>query len=81
MARLRIRYGSLQGDYELKLGFFDAPGIDETTAREIRTADLEAPPAYRWRGLNLYRVTVRLDKRSEVRTSVNPYALAFLPVR
>jgi hypothetical protein len=81
MSALRVRYGSLQGDYEIKLGFFDAPGLDETTSREIRTSDLDAPAAYRWRGLNLYRVTVRLDKRSAVQTSVNPYALAFRPVR
>ena len=81
MSALRVRYGSLQGDYELKLGFFDAPGLDEATSREIRTSDLDAPAAYGWRGLNLYRVTVRLDKRSAVQTSVNPYALAFRPVR
>ena len=81
MAKLDVRYGSLQGDYELKLGFFDLPGIDETTAREIRTAEVAAPPAYSWRGLSLYRATVRLDRKSDVRTSVNPYALAFRPAR
>jgi hypothetical protein len=79
--QLRVQYGSLHGDYELKLGFFDVPGFDETTSGEIRTKDIDAPPVYRWKGLNLYRATVRLDKRSAVRTSVNPYVLGFLPVR
>lgn len=79
--RLEIQYGSTHGDYELKLGFFDVPGFDETTRGEIRTRILDVPPPYAWKGLNLYRATVRLDKRSAVQTSVNPYVLGFRPVR
>ena len=79
--KLEIQYGSTHGDYELKLGFFDIPGFDETTRGEIRTRVLDAPPPYVWKGLNLYRATVRLDKRSAVETSINPYVLGFRPVR
>jgi hypothetical protein len=81
LRRLEIQYGSTHGDYELKLGFFDIPGFDETTRGEIRTRILDVPPPYAWKGLNLYRATVRLDKRSAVQTSVNPYVLGFRPVR
>ena len=79
--RLAVRYGALQGGYALKMGFFDAPGFDETTSGEIRTKVMDAPAPYRWRGLNLYRITVRLDRRSDARTSVNPYVLGFRPAR
>ena len=79
--RLEVQFGSTHGDYELKLGFFDAPGFDETTRGEVRTRIVEPPPPYAWKGLNLYRATVRLDKRSAVQTSVNPYVLGFRPVR
>jgi len=81
LRRLEIQYGSTHGNYELKLGFFDIPGFDETTRGEIRTRILDVPPPYAWKGLNLYRATVRLDKRSAVQTSVNPYVLGFRPVR
>jgi hypothetical protein len=79
--RLAVRYGALQGDYGLKLGFFDAAGFDGTTSGEILTKDLEAPAPYRWKGLSLYRITVRLDRKSDAKTGVNPYVLGFRPKR
>ena len=79
--KLEIQYGSTHGDYDLKLGFFDVPGFNEMTRGEVRTRVLDAPPAYSWKGMNLYRATVRLDKRSAVQTSITPYVLGFRPVR
>ena len=78
---MAVSFGTPQGAYALRLGFFDVPGLDEWTSGEVRTKGLDAPPAYRWRGLSLYRVTVRLDRRSMARTGVNPYVLGFRPAR
>lgn len=79
--KLKVKFGSLHGDYELQLGFFDEAVFDETTRREIKTNILESPPAYRWKNSNLYRVTIHLERKSDVRTGVNPYVLGFQPVR
>jgi hypothetical protein len=79
--KLKVQYGSLHGDYELKLGFFDEPVFDETTRREIKAKILESPPAYRWKNSSLYRATIHLERKSDVRTGLNPYILGLQPVR
>jgi len=79
--KLKVEYGSSKGDYELRLGFFDKPEFDDTTRREIKDRILESPPAYRWKKFNLYRLGIHLEKKSDVRTGLNPYYLGFQPVR
>jgi len=78
--KLRVKYGSPFGDYELRLGFFDGPVFQTTTSRELKTWVVDSPPAYKWNGSDLYRITIHLEKRSDVRTGVNPYTLGFQPV-
>jgi len=79
--RLKVEFGSMQGDYDLKLGFFDAPPFEDSTRKEIKDTVFESPPAYRWKGANLYRIVFHLEKRSEVQTGVNPYTLGIQPLR
>jgi len=81
VARLKAEFGSTQGDYDLKLRFFDEPPFEDTTRREMKEKVFESPPAYRWKGASLYEVVFHLEKRSDVRTGVNPYTLAFQPLR
>jgi len=42
---------------------------------------LDSPPAYRWKGASLYQIVFHLEKRSDVRTGVNPYTLGIQPLR
>jgi hypothetical protein len=81
VAKLQADFGSKAGDYTLKLGFLDQPVFEETTRRETRSRVVDAPPPYRWNGTNLYRVTISLEKKSDVRTGINPYLFAIRPVR
>ncbi|MCX6563139.1 MAG: hypothetical protein NTU60_05985 [Candidatus Aminicenantes bacterium] len=79
--KLKVEFGSMQGDYDLKLRFFDAPAFEESTRREIKVKVLDSPPAYRWKRASLYQIVVHLEKRSDVRTGVNPYTLGIQPLR
>lgn len=81
IAELKVDFGSTAGDYALKFGFLDQPVFEESTAREVKSRVVEAPPPYRWKNTNLYRVTIHLEKKSDVRTGVNPYLFAIRPVR
>lgn len=79
--KLKIEFGSLQGDYRLELKMFDAFLFADVTRKEMKDRVLESPPAYRWKTSYLYDLTVHLEKTSDVRTGVNPYALSIQPVR
>jgi hypothetical protein len=79
LAKLDIEFGSPYGDYEVRLWMADVPVFSLTTRREVLMRTITAPPAYRWKGVNLYRLSLRLDKRSDVRTGVTPYVFALRP--
>jgi hypothetical protein len=81
IAKLQVEFGSLSGDYLLRLRFFDHPMMEEKTGKEVRTTVFESPPAYRWGNLYLYKVSIHLERQSDVRTVVNPYVFAIRPVR
>ena len=79
--KLRVDYGSTAGDYRLTFGFFDQPVFEAETSRTVESRVFESPPAYRWRGKSLYRATIRLERKSDVRTGLNPYVFGLQPVR
>lgn len=79
--KLKTEFGSMQGDYDVALGFFDAPPFSESTRREMKDKIFDSPPAYRWNGASLYRLVFHLEKKSDVRTAVNPYTLGIQPLR
>jgi hypothetical protein len=81
LAKLDFEFGSPYGDYDIRLLMADEPAFAVTTRREVLTRTIASPPAYRWKGLNLYRLSIRLDKKSDVRTAVTPYGFALHPGR
>jgi len=78
---VKVEFGSLEGDYTLGLRFFDQPMAEEKTGKEIRTAIFRSPPPYPWKKLNLYQITIHLERQSDVRTVLHPYVFAILPER
>ncbi len=79
--RLRVDFGSQKGDYDLQLGFFDEAPALYATRGVLDMRVFEAPPAYRLGKAYLYRISLHLEKRSEVKTGVDPYQFALEPVR
>ncbi|MBN2398903.1 MAG: hypothetical protein JXI33_01035 [Candidatus Aminicenantes bacterium] len=81
VAKLDVGFGSSFGVYDIQLLIADDPVFAATTRREVLSRTIESPPAYRWKGLNLYRISIRLDKKSDVRTAVTPYTFTLRPGR
>jgi hypothetical protein len=81
LPRLDVAFGSPHGDYTLRLSLADSPAFVVTTRREVMTRSLESPPAYRWKGLNLYRVSIDLKNETDARTAIMPYLFALQPGR
>ncbi len=79
--KLRIEFGSEQGDYDLTMGFWDNPPSLHPTRHALDAVTVERPPAYRWGNDFLYRISLHLERRSEVRTGENPYQFAITPGR
>jgi hypothetical protein len=76
LAKLNVEFGSPYGDYSLRAMTADDPAFAATTRREVLTRAVESPPAYRWKGFCLYFISIRLDRKSDVRTAVTPYLFA-----
>ena len=81
LEKLGVEFGSPHGDYALRLNIADAAIFSVTTRREVMTRTVESPPAYPWKGRFLYRVSIRLERKSDVRTAVTPYLFALSPAR
>ena len=79
--KLEVEFGSPHGDYTLRLSLADAPAFAVTTRQEVMTRTVESPPAYRWKGLNLYRISMNLRNESDARTGLTPYIFALRPGR
>jgi hypothetical protein len=79
--KLRVDFGSPKGEYELRLSFFDeAPAVYSTQGR-LDMRIFENPPAYPLGKAFLYRISIRLVNKSDVRTGIDPYQFALEPVR
>ncbi|MGD0782704.1 MAG: hypothetical protein ABSA30_07580, partial [Candidatus Aminicenantales bacterium] len=79
--RLRVDFGSQKGDYDLQLGFFDEAPALYATRGVLDMRVFENPPAYRLGKAYLYRISLHLEKRSDVKTGIDPYQFALEPVR
>jgi hypothetical protein len=81
MERLRVDFGNAKGDYDLTLGFFDEQTVSLPTHGGLDMRVFENPPAYSLGKSYLYRIAIRLEKKSDVRTGIDPYQFALEPVR
>jgi hypothetical protein len=79
LGRLHLEFGSETADCPVKVEYFDAPVFDGRTAKETRSLELAAPPAYAFRGGWLYFVTLRLGMSEEGVTAATPYSFKLMP--
>ncbi len=78
--KLRIDFGSNQGDFELKLGMWDDRAETLVTKGMLDMRVFDAPPFYKRGGEYLYRVSIAVKNLSGAKTIEHPYQLALSPV-
>ena len=79
LSRLRLEFGSETADGPMALEYFDAPVFQGTTAREMRSLELDLPPAYAYRGEWLYFVTVRMREMTNGVSAATPFRFSLIP--
>ena len=78
--KLQIDFGSLEGEYYVEVKYFDQELFKGNTSRELRTVTLSEAPPYHLKNTHLYRISIYLENRSEVRTSAFPYHFSIIPL-
>jgi hypothetical protein len=78
---VKLKYGSLEGEHEIRVGFFDLPLFEARTAGEMAEKVFAPAASYRWRSLYVYDLTVELKKFSGENLLEDPYFFQVVPVR
>ncbi|MDH5203898.1 MAG: hypothetical protein OEW69_11680 [Nitrospirota bacterium] len=78
---LEIEFGSLKGEYRIRLRFFEEELFDGIVSRELRTLFHPSPSSYHYKNTNLYRLRVDLENLSDTDTAKDPFHLSIRPIR
>jgi hypothetical protein len=81
IGEFEIVLGSEAGAYNVGLTAFDHVFFEDKVENEIRTVSLPSPPVYNWKNAHLYRITIQLDRISDVATAENPFLFSIRSVR
>ncbi len=81
LERVKLRFGSDMGEYDLELKQFDLPLWQGETRGEIKEIEFSPAAAYRFRNLFLYEIDLRLVHRSGESMQLDPFLFQILPWR
>ncbi len=81
LENLEIEFGSLEGEYRVRLEFFDDRLFSGIVSQEMKTIGLPSPPSYRFKNTNLYGLRIEIQNLSDISTAANPFLLTLQPVR
>ncbi|MCJ7580140.1 MAG: hypothetical protein MUP98_06360 [Candidatus Aminicenantes bacterium] len=76
---ITIDFGSLDGTFKATLKLFDSTLFEGETSKEMKTLRIPAPPAYRYKKTNLYRIQLELTNMSDFSAAENPYLFIIHP--
>ncbi len=76
---ITIDIGSLDGTFLATLKLFDSTLFDGETSKEMKTLRIPAPPAYRYKKTNFYRISLELTNMSEFSAEDKPYFFSIQP--
>jgi hypothetical protein len=79
ISRLRLRFGSEEGEYSVVLRTFDDIIFRGKTTEEYKTEEI-AVQGYPLKGKHLYRITITLTKNAGLPPHLSPYRLDIIPL-
>lgn len=77
---LRLAFGSLDGMFDVEVSLFDQVLYKGKTSHDTETLELASPHSYRFKNTNLYRVSIRLQRKSGVIAFAKPFSFSIQPV-
>jgi hypothetical protein len=81
LERVKVRYGSETGKYDIRFSLFDLPAVEDKTTFETKEIDLNLPAYFPFRSLFLYEINLTLTHHSEENMLRQPYFFQVLPQR
>ena len=81
LERIRLRFGSNTGGYDLEMRQFDLPLWQGKTDEEVKEIDFVPAAAYEFKGYFLYEVGLRLRHRSDESMILEPFLFQVIPRR
>jgi len=81
LERIRLRFGSNTGGYDLEMRQFDLPLWQGKTDEEVKEIDFVPAAAYEFKGYFLYEVGLRLRHRSDESMVLEPFLFQVIPLR
>ena len=81
LERVEVRYGSEQGEYDIRFSLFDLPAVEDTTAYALKEIDLQLPAYFPFRNLYLYEINLTLTHHTDENMLRLPYFFQIFPQR
>ncbi len=81
LEKLKLVFGSENGDHTLGIRCFDLPYIEERTSRQRRETILSPPEGFRFKNLYLYELTLDLKQHSRESMLISPYLFQVVPLK
>ena len=78
---LEVEFGPEEGEYHVKLEFFDDEVFSGIVSKEMKSRVWRSPRFYRFKNVNLYRVRIEIRNLSDIPTAENPFLFILHPVR
>ena len=78
---VKLRFGSKEGEYDLRIRQFDLPLWEGSVSSEVREVVFRPAAAYELGGLNFYEIDLRILHRSAESMLLEPFLFQVLPWR
>ncbi|MGD2294530.1 MAG: hypothetical protein PVF22_01675 [Candidatus Aminicenantes bacterium] len=79
LTNIQTEFGSLEGNFLVTLKLFDRVLFEGETSGEMKSLEIPAPPMYRYKRTNLYRLSLKLTNLSEISAAEKPYLFIIRP--
>ena len=81
LERVKLRFGSIKGDYSLAMRQFDLPLWEGKTNGELKEMEFAPAAVYEFKRLFLYEIDLRLTHRSDESMLLDPFLFQVIPWR
>jgi hypothetical protein len=78
---IKLIYGSVDGEYDIRYSLFDLPAAEDRTSHEFKEIPLDLPAYFPFRNLHLYEINLTLNHHSDENMLRQPFLFQIIPRR
>jgi hypothetical protein len=80
LKELQVQFGSPDGVFDVELSVFDEVLFRGQTSLHVQTLRIPSPSSYRFKNTNLYRLSIRLKRKSGAIAFSKPFLFSIQPI-